>query len=164
MTPRARTRIMLPEIGGYTPTMTTTSHRELELETEGHGHTVDLTGEVSSWLDAIDAREGLLNVFVPGSTAAVTTIEYESGALRDLDEALERLAPSGQTYHHDRRWGDGNGFSHLRAALLGPSIAVPVAGGRAVLGTWQQIVLVECDNRPRRRRLVMTFAGVAGEE
>lgn len=158
MTPRARTGIMLPEIGGYTSTMTAT-HGELELETEGHGHTVDLTGEVNRWLSSIEARDGLVSVFVPGSTAAITTIEYESGALRDLDEALERLAPSDRTYHHDRRWGDGNGFSHLRAALLGPSIAVPVAAGKTVLGTWQQVVLVECDARPRRRRIVLSYLG-----
>ena len=142
----------------------TATHGELQFETEGHGHTVDLTGEVSSWLGSIDANEGLVSVFVPGSTAAVTTIEYETGALRDLDEALERIAPSDRTYHHDRRWGDGNGFSHLRAALLGPSIAVPVAGGRCVLGTWQQIVLVECDVRPRRRRVVLSFYGDSRSE
>lgn len=163
MTPGARTGIMLPEIGSYTPDMTTT-HGELEFETGGHGQILDLTGQVNSWLDSIDAADGLVSVFVPGSTAAVTTIEYESGALRDLDEALERLAPSNRTYHHDRRWGDGNGFSHLRAALLGPSIAVPVAAGRCVLGTWQQVVLVECDVRPRRRRVVLSFLGGRGSK
>jgi secondary thiamine-phosphate synthase enzyme len=154
---------MLPEIWSYTRDVTTT-HGELQFETEGHGHTVDLTGDVDSWLGSIAAREGLVSVFVPGSTGAVTTIEYETGALRDLDEALERIAPSNRTYHHDRRWGDGNGFSHLRAALLGPSIAVPVAAGRCVLGTWQQIVLVECDVRPRRRRVVLSFSGSRGSE
>ncbi len=133
-------------------------------ETEGHGHTVDLTDDVQSWLSSINATEGLVSVFVPGSTAAVTTIEYESGALRDLDEALEQIAPSDRTYHHDLRWGDGNGFSHLRAALLGPSIAVPVAAGGCVLGNWQQIVLVECDVRPRRRRVVLSFHGSRGSE
>lgn len=137
----------------------TTTHGEFQFDTEGHGHALDLTGDVHAWLTSIDAHDGLLSIFVPGSTAAVTTIEYESGALRDLDEALERIAPSDRTYHHDRRWGDGNGFSHLRAALLGPSIAVPVASGRCVLGTWQQIVLVECDVRPRRRRVVLSFYG-----
>ena len=103
-----------------------------------------------------------MTIFVPGSTAAVTTIEFEPGAVRDLGEALENIAPSGRSYHHDLRWGDGNGFSHLRAALLGPSLMVPVAEGRCVLGTWQQIVVVECDLRPRRRRVVFSFVGEVG--
>lgn len=134
-------------------------HGQLDVETRGHGDILDLTGEVTAWLRDLGAEDGTATVFVPGSTAAVTTIEFEPGAVRDLEEALERLAPSDREYHHDRRWGDGNGFSHLRAALLGPSLAVPVAAGRCTLGTWQQIVLVECDNRPRRRHLVMTFVG-----
>lgn len=138
-------------------------HGEIELATDGHGHVIDVTDGVAGWLRQVGAADGTVTVFVPGSTAAVTTIEFEPGAVRDLDEALERTAPSDREYHHDRRWGDGNGFSHLRAALLGPSLTVPVVRGRCTLGTWQQIVLVECDNRPRRRRLVVTFAGVAGE-
>jgi secondary thiamine-phosphate synthase enzyme len=101
-------------------------------------------------------------VFVPGSTGAVTTIEHEPGAVRDLVEALERIAPSDRTYHHDARWGDGNGFSHLRAALLGPSLTIPVSSGSCVLGTWQQIVLVENDNRPRERRVMVSFVGETG--
>lgn len=139
-------------------------HVELEIATDGHGHVVDLTGSVTEWLREAGAAEGTVTVFVPGSTAAVTTIEFEPGAVRDLDEALERLAPSDREYHHDRRWGDGNGFSHLRAAVLGPSLTVPVASGRCVLGTWQQVVLVECDNRPRQRRVTMTFSGLGTRE
>ena len=134
-------------------------HHQIELETSGHGHVVDLSGDVASWLDEIGGSDGLLSVFVPGSTGAVTTLEFEPGCVEDLDEALERLAPSDRGYHHDRRWGDGNGFSHLRAALLGPSLTIPVAAGRCLLGTWQQVVLVECDLRPRRRRVVFTFVG-----
>jgi secondary thiamine-phosphate synthase enzyme len=134
-------------------------HHELTLATEGHGDVHDLTGEASAWLEAISGRDGLLNVFVPGSTGVVTTIEFEPGCVRDLDDALERIAPSDRGYHHDRRWGDGNGFSHLRAAMIGPSLTVPVAGGRCVHGTWQQIVLVECDLRPRSRRVVLSFVG-----
>lgn len=134
-------------------------HGQLDVETRGHGHVLDLTGQVAAWLHDIGAEDGTVTVFVPGSTAAVTTIEFEPGAVRDLEEALERVAPSDREYHHDRRWGDGNGFSHLRAALLGPSLNVPVAAGRCGLGTWQQIVLVECDNRSRRRQLVLTFVG-----
>lgn len=134
-------------------------HHELELATEGHGHIVDLTADVMGWIGEIGAKDGVVTVFVPGSTGAVTTLEYEPGCVRDLGEALERIAPSDRGYHHDRRWGDGNGFSHLRAALLGPSLTVPVASGRCLLGTWQQVVLVECDLRPRSRRVVLTFVG-----
>ena len=101
--------------------------------------------------------------FVPGSTAGVTTIEYEPGALEDLRSAIERLAPRGPVYAHDRRWGDGNGFSHVRAALLGPSVSIPVEGGRPGLGTWQQVVLCDFDNRPRRRSVLLQFTGSAGD-
>ena len=109
-------------------------HHELELASDGHGHVYDLTDQVAAWLAANTAVEGQLTVFVPGSTAVITTIEFEPGAVRDLVETLEQLAPSNRSYHHDLRWGDGNGFSHLRAALLGPSLTVPVARGRCVLG------------------------------
>lgn len=134
---------------------------KIEVRTEGHGHTQDLTQEAARWLKRVAADEGQLTVCVPGSTAAITTIEFEPGALRDLEEALERLAPSDREYHHDRRWGDGNGFSHLRAAVLGPSLTIPVAEGSMLLGTWQQVVLVECDVRDRRRSIVMSFVGTA---
>lgn len=134
-------------------------HREFVVETRGHGHVVDLSSEIDRWLAELGGCDGILSVFVPGSTAAVTTIEYEEGALRDLHEALETIAPSEGEYHHDRRWGDGNGFSHLRAALLGPSLTVPVAAGSSIRGTWQQVVVVDCDNRPRRRRVVLSFIG-----
>ena len=137
-------------------------HGTLHVPTEGHGHVLDLTGAVGSWIAEEGLADGILTVTVPGSTAAITTIEYEGGALKDLEEALERIAPSGREYHHDRRWGDGNGFSHLRAALIGPSLSLPVASGRMVLGTWQQLVLVECDNRPRRREIALCFVGEAG--
>ena len=116
---------------------------------------VDLTAEVEAFVAASGVAEGLLVVFVPGSTAGVTTIEFESGAVEDLPRAIERLAPRGADYAHDRRWGDGNGYAHVRAALLGPSLAVPVSGGRPLLGTWQQIVLCDFDNRPRRREILL---------
>jgi len=140
----------------------TVCHTRLEFRTRGHGDVQDLTPSITAWLGETGAREGLVTVFVPGSTAAVTTIEFEPGALADLQEALERLAPSDRNYHHDRRWGDGNGFSHLRAALLGPSVTVPVRQGGIVAGTWQQVVLVECDNRPRSRSVALTFVGEGG--
>ena len=136
----------------------------IEIQTEGHGHTLDLTREAERWLRQVKAAEGQLVVCVPGSTAAITTIEFEPGALQDLEEALERLAPSDVEYHHDRRWGDGNGFSHLRAAVLGPSVTVPVTEGHMLLGTWQQLVLVECDVRRRRRSITMSFVGTAASE
>jgi secondary thiamine-phosphate synthase enzyme len=134
-------------------------HHEMTVASEGHGHIYDLTDSVTLWLQSISATAGQVTVFVPGSTAAITTIEHEPGALRDLDEALEKIAPADRSYHHDLRWGDGNGFSHLRAALLGPSLTVPVAEGRCILGTWQQIVLVECDLHARRRRVVLSYVG-----
>jgi secondary thiamine-phosphate synthase enzyme len=135
------------------------AHHELELPTTGNGQVVDLTTDLERWLADISAVEGVVTVFVPGSTAAITTLEFEPGCVRDLDEALERFAPSGRAYHHDQRWGDGNGFSHLRAALLGPSLTIPVASGRCLLGDWQQVVLVECDLRARRRRIIFSFVG-----
>jgi secondary thiamine-phosphate synthase enzyme len=137
-------------------------HETLTLTTNGHGDVRDLTAETEAFLARINAGEGQLTVHVPGSTGAVTTIEHEPGAVRDLVEALERIAPSDRTYHHDARWGDGNGFSHLRAALLGPSVTVPVGSGRAMLGTWQQVILVENDLAPRQRRVVLSFVGEEG--
>jgi secondary thiamine-phosphate synthase enzyme len=138
--------------------MTVHSH-ELQFDTTGHGQVLDLSDEIGRWLAHIGAGDGHLTVFVPGSTGAVTTLEFEPGCVADLTAALEQIAPSDRSYHHDRRWGDGNGFSHLRAALLGPSLTVPVVAGRCTLGTWQQPVLVECDLRPRQRRVVLSFVG-----
>ena len=138
-------------------------HREIVIESQGFGHTIDVSSELDGFLAEVGAADGLASVFVPGSTAAVTTIEYEDGALRDLDEALSKIAPSDREHHHDRRWGDGNGFSHLRAALLGPSLTVPVIAGLSVRGTWQQVVVVDCDNRPRHRRVVLSYLGSGRE-
>jgi secondary thiamine-phosphate synthase enzyme len=136
-------------------------HTHLDFETRGHGHVLNLSHEVSQWLASIRADDGQMTIFVPGSTAAVTTIEFEPGAVRDLDRALEKIAPHQGSYEHDLRWDDGNGFSHLRAALLGPSLTVPVVGGSPTLGTWQQVVLVECDLAPRSRRVVFSFVGTS---
>jgi secondary thiamine-phosphate synthase enzyme len=99
-------------------------------------------------------------VFTPGSTAALTTIEYESGVVRDLIEAIERIAPKDMDYRHDERWGDGNGYAHVRSALLGPSLTVPITKGRLALGTWQQIVLIDFDNRPRKRQVIVQASGL----
>ncbi|MBU1275785.1 MAG: secondary thiamine-phosphate synthase enzyme YjbQ [Proteobacteria bacterium] len=119
----------------------------------------DVTGQVNEAVAASGIREGGVLVFTPGSTAAVTTIEYEPGALSDLGRLLEALAPAGGEYAHNQRWGDGNGYSHLRSALLGPSLGAPLAEGRLILGAWQQIVVLDFDNRPRKRRVVVTVQG-----
>ena len=119
----------------------------------------DLTRDVEAFVAGSGVEEGMLLVFTPGSTAGVTTIEYESGAVSDLKRAMEELVPRDAVYRHDERWGDGNGYSHVRSALLGPSLAVPVATGRPVLGTWQQIVLCDFDNRPRLRDVVVQVSG-----
>jgi len=132
---------------------------EIELSTAGNDDVVDITAAVEARIGEAGIIEGTVIVFVPGSTGGLTTIEYESGVVRDLKEALERLVPRGISYHHDARWGDGNGHSHVRASLVGPSLAVPVSGGRMILGTWQQIVFIDFDNRPRRRSLVVQVSG-----
>ena len=126
-------------------------------ETKGEGDIVDLTPHVREAVRASGVREGLVNVFVTGSTAAVTTIEYESGVLRDLARALSVIAPDDIPYAHDGAWGDGNGRSHVKAAVVGPSLSVPVSGGEPALGTWQQVVLLDLDVRHGRdRTLVIT--------
>lgn len=124
---------------------------------------IDITREVSLQIRKSGIAEGSVLVFVPGSTAALTTIEHEDGVIEDLKEAIARLAPQSLQYRHDARWGDGNGYSHVRAALLGPSIVIPVIGGKLMLGTWQQVILCDFDNRPRKRQVVVQVTG-AGEE
>lgn len=132
---------------------------EITVSTRGHNDIKDLTPEVERQLQASGLREGQALVFVQGSTAGVTTIEYEPGLVQDLSELLEKLVPQNRSYHHDRRWGDANGYSHLRASLIGPSLQVPFSGGRLKLGTWQQIILVDFDNRPRTRNILLQFLG-----
>jgi secondary thiamine-phosphate synthase enzyme len=135
--------------------------REFTIETSGHTDILDITPEVTRIVQREGLREGLATVFVPGSTASISTIEFEEGALADLREALSRMAPASIAYLHDRRWGDGNGFSHVRAALHGPSLTLPITGGKPVLGTWQQIVLLDHDNGPRTRRIAVQLLGEA---
>lgn len=127
--------------------------------TKGDCHILDVTPEVAAKIECHGFVEGHALVFVSGSTAAITTIEHEPGLLRDLPEAFERLAPRGIRYHHEEAWHDGNGHSHVRAALLGPSLMVPFEEGRLLLGTWQQIVLIDFDNRPRKREIVVQLSG-----
>ncbi len=129
------------------------------LSTGGFCDVIDITDGVTDVLKRSGVRDGLLTVFCPGSTGAVTTIEYEAGVIEDLRKALEMIVPSDMPYEHNKRWGDGNGFSHVRAALMKPSLTVPVHKGRPVLGTWQQIVFLDFDNRGRRRELFVQAIG-----
>ena len=131
----------------------------VRVSTRGHDHIVDLTEPVQGLVARHGFQEGQALVFVSGSTAGLTTIEFEPGLLQDLPAAFERIAPRGIAYRHEERWHDGNGHSHVRASLLGPSLTVPFADGRLLLGTWQQIVLVDFDNRPRRREVVVQLSG-----
>lgn len=137
-----------------------TVRHEIERDTSPDTDIHDLSDDVRRIVTESGIAEGTVLVFTPGSTAGITTIEFEPGAVADLTRAIDRLAPTEAHYDHDARWGDGNGYSHVRAALLGPSLTVPVAGGEPVTGTWQQIVLCDFDNRPRTRRIVVQVSGV----
>jgi len=128
-------------------------------KTSGFCDIVNITGKLQEQIDNEKIQRGLVTIFVSGSTAALTTIENEPGLIEDLKELVEKLIPSGRKYHHDDRWGDDNGFSHLRASLFGPSLAIPIENGRPLLGTWQQVVLLDFDNRPRTRELVVHLIG-----
>ena len=131
----------------------------IPIDTKGFSDIIDITPRVLSYIKQAGIANGLITLFCPGSTGALTTIEYEPGVLRDLREALEKIAPSDVSYHHDARWGDGNGFSHVRAALMKPSLSIPVIEGRPTLGTWQQIVFIDFDNRARKRNIVVQIIG-----
>ena len=133
--------------------------RQISLETAGHRHMTDLTAHVTRVVAESGVTVGLVHVFNVGSTGAVGTIEFEPGLEGDLPDILDKLMPPNRDYGHELAWHDGNGHSHLQATMLGPSITVPVAAGRPVLGTWQQIFHLECDVRPRSRQIVMTVMG-----
>lgn len=133
--------------------------RTIQLDCRGFTDVRDITGELEEALRQSGLREGIALASVPGSTAGVTTLEFEPGAVEDLRAALARLAPEGIPYAHDKRWGDGNGFSHVRAALLGPGVALPFREGKLLVGIWQQVVLVDFDNRPRRRQVEIMVVG-----
>lgn len=129
------------------------------MSTRGQGDVHDVTGEVTAAVAGSGLQTGVVTVAVVGSTAAVTTIEFEPGAVADLGRVLEQLAPRDGDYAHHERWGDDNGSSHVRAALLGPSVSIPVTDAQLALGTWQQLVLVECDTRARQRDLIVQLIG-----
>ncbi|MEE8193983.1 MAG: secondary thiamine-phosphate synthase enzyme YjbQ [Dehalococcoidales bacterium] len=132
---------------------------KISLETKGHCDIVDITPQVEQQLAKANVGSGTVTLFVAGSTAGITTIEYEPGLVADLAQMWQRLVPEDIPYGHDQRWGDGNGYSHVRASLLGASLVVPFSGQRLALGTWQQIVLIDFDNRPRSRQVVLQIVG-----
>ena len=136
-----------------------THQHQISIRTSGHGDMHDLTGEVAAMVAASGVRTGTVTVFNVGSTAAIGTIEFEPGLERDLPDILDKLVPPGRNYGHEQAWHDGNGHSHLQATLLGPSLAVPIASGKLVLGNWQQIFHLECDVRGRQRTVVVTVVG-----
>ena len=131
----------------------------LNLRSDGETDIIDITKDVHDLLKTTRLANGIVTLFVPGSTGGLTTIEYEDGVVKDLKNVFERVAPRNAEYKHNSKWGDGNGFSHVRASLIGPSMSVPFSGGNLMLGTWQQIVFIDFDNRPRSREIVAQFIG-----
>lgn len=131
----------------------------IQLSTRGNTDIIDITGEVVDIVNRSDISDGLVTVFCSGSTGSVTTIEYETGVVNDLKKAIEKIAPSNISYEHDARWGDGNGFSHIRAAMMKPSLTIPLIKGKIVLGTWQQVVFIDFDNRGRNRNIIVQVLG-----
>jgi secondary thiamine-phosphate synthase enzyme len=131
----------------------------IALTTRGNGHIVDITEEVRREISGSGLRNGLVTLFTPSSTSALTTTEFESGVVHDLHEMFDRLVPPNMDYRHNLRWGDGNGHAHARHALLGPSLTIPLVEGRLTLGTWQQIIFLDFDNRARSRSLVVQILG-----
>ena len=131
----------------------------IKLSTKGNPDLINITEKVTDLLKNAKLQKGLLTVFVVGSTAAMTTFEYEPGLAQDVQDFFEKIIPAHKNYHHDETWGDANGFSHLRSSLQGPSLSIPFDNGKLVLGTWQQIVLAEFDNRPRQRQIIVQIIG-----
>ena len=133
--------------------------REISLHTKGHSHVVDITPYIYTELETCRIKDGLVAIFVPGSTGALTTIEYEKGVVSDLKDAIERLIPEKIHYKHNLAWDDGNGHSHVRASFVGPSLTIPLVKGNLTLGTWQQVVYIDFDNRSRNRHLIIQIVG-----
>jgi secondary thiamine-phosphate synthase enzyme len=133
----------------------------IHIKTTSDTDIINISPQVEDIVSRHNILNGIVLLFIAGSTAALTTIEYERGVINDLRRAIERMAPQGITYEHDIRWGDGNGYAHVRAALLGPSLAVPLRNGELLLGTWQQVVLCDFDNRPRIREINVQLQGIA---
>ena len=137
----------------------TVKAKQLSIHTKGEGDILDVTGAVAEAVVETRLKNGIVTVFVPGSTGALTTIEYEPGLLKDFPNMLERIAPKNLVYEHEKRWHDGNGHSHVRASLIGPSLTVPFANGRLTLGTWQQIIFMELDVHSRVRNIILQIMG-----
>lgn len=133
--------------------------KTIVVKSKGEGDMIDVTDQTSKIISESNLKDGIVTVFVSGSTAAVTTIEYELGLRKDFPQMLSRVAPSDIEYEHEKMWHDGNGHSHVRASLVGPSITIPFKDGKMMLGTWQQIVLVEMDTRQRERKIVLQIIG-----
>ena len=134
-------------------------NKKISLNTKGNPDLINITGQIAEILEASGLKDGSILVFVAGSTAAITSFEYEPGLVEDVQELFEKLIPRNKHYNHDDTWGDANGFSHLRATLQGQSLTVPFESGKLLLGTWQQVVLAEFDNRPRKREVVIQLIG-----
>ena len=133
--------------------------KELTLVTNGENDVVNITDQILQIIQKSKLTNGLVTVFIPGSTGALTTIEYEPGLINDFPRTLDRIVPSHLEYEHDKRWRDGNGHSHVKASIIGPSITIPFSGRKATLGTWQQVVFIELDIRPRKRTIVVQLLG-----
>ncbi len=135
------------------------STKKLTLNTKGNPDLINITEELSKALGSSGLKNGIITVFVVGSTAAITSFEFEPGLAEDIRQLFEKLIPSNKHYNHDETWGDANGFSHLRASLQGPSLTIPFEAGKILLGTWQQVVLAEFDNHPRQRQVIIQLIG-----
>ena len=131
----------------------------IQISTKGNNQILDITPSVTAIVKKSGINNGVVNIFIVGSTAGITTIEYEPGLLKDLPETFEKIAPMNKRYHHDDAWQDGNGYAHIRASLLGPSITVPISDNTMSLGTWQQLVLIDFDNRARDRKIICKIMG-----
>ena len=134
-------------------------NKRIQFQTRGNGQIIDITDQVSRNLQDSGLSNGIVTLFTPSSTSGLTTTEYESGAVQDLQQLFDRIASPALDYRHNQRWGDGNGHAHARHALLGPSLTIPFIEGQMTLGTWQQIIFMDFDNRPRSRTLVMQIMG-----
>ena len=133
--------------------------REINLQTRGNGDIIDITGDIAQQIADTDVNSGTVTIFIAGSTAGITTVEYEPGLVADLQSLWQRIAPADIPYQHDRRWHDGNGHAHVRASLLGASLVVPFHNKNLTLGTWQQIIVVDFDNRARSRQVILQIMG-----
>lgn len=134
-------------------------NNKINIDTKGNEDFVNITGQLVNLCDSSGLENGIITVFISGSTAGITTFEYEPGLIRDLKVFYDKMAPTNVHYHHDETWGDANGFSHVRATLTGPSMVIPFEKGKLLLGTWQQVVVMEFDNRPRSREVVVQVMG-----